>query len=111
MNQISILKSQLQSLYRNLLERAGTLPSPLVEQLGCPFLLFPGEGWPERKHRLLVVGQEPFDWRFENGKWGFENGNPPVSWPHDPLWSLEHVLDYGRRCGLDRAVEALPRAM
>ena len=92
------MESRLRSLYRDLLERVGKLPPPLVEKLGCPFLPFPNEGWSECKQRLLLVGQEPFEWTFEKGE-----GGPPMSWPHDRLTTLREVLDLGA----DRSVEAL----
>ncbi len=79
------MNDDLLHLYHKLRARAATLPTTLVERLGCPFLPFPRDRWHEASHRLLIVGQEPWEWGF-----GVENTNP---WPYPPIWSLSNFID------------------
>jgi Uracil DNA glycosylase superfamily len=78
--------NELRKLYSNLFSAATTLPQPLVDRLGCPFLPFPREAWCEATRRILVVGQEPFDYGFATGL--------NYSWPHPTIWSLPDALAY-----------------
>jgi hypothetical protein len=79
-------KARLLGIYRDLLARAPILTPSTVRRLGCPFFAFPRNRWFESKSRVLIVGQEPFEWGFNDGL--------HYDWPYPPLWSLEEVLAY-----------------
>lgn len=78
----------LLELYRQLLSRANQLPPQLRERLGCPFFPFPRDRWQQARHRILLVGQEPFEWGFNSGE--------HYPWPHPDLWTLPEALGYPR---------------
>jgi hypothetical protein len=100
-------RTGLLNIYQDLLSRAENLPTDLVKRLGCPFLPFPQDRWFLCTFPLLVVGQDPFDWGFENVKGSLADSNPLVSWQHPRLRSLAEVLAYCRRCGVHLCVEAI----
>jgi len=83
-------------LYKGLLSRAAQLPSQLRKRLGCPFFPFPRDNWQQADNRILLVGQEPFEWGFNSGE--------HYPWPHPDLWTLDEVLAY------PHSVEALTSA-
>ena len=87
---------QILELYGDLCSAAGRLPTELIDRLGCPFFPFPREKWYQSNHRILVIGQEPFEWGFEGGL--------HYEWPHPPIWSLKETLAYRQ------SVEALTSA-
>jgi hypothetical protein len=89
-------KARLLGVYRDLLARASLLQPSTVERLGCPFLIFPKDRWFESACRVLIVGQEPYEWGFNKGEY--------YPWPHPDLWTLKEVLDY------QQSVEALTEA-
>lgn len=91
-----MMDDDLLDLYRNLCSKAMHLPSPLVERLGCPFFPFPRGHWREAKKRIIVVGQEPYEWGFEAG-WHYP-------WEHPRLWTLGEAREY------PKSVEALTSA-
>jgi hypothetical protein len=84
----SIMNQELLDLYRELRSRAMLLPSSLAKKLGCPFLIFPRSKWYESIRRLLIVGQEPHDWRFPT------KDLYDAHWLHPELWCLKDFIDY-----------------
>jgi hypothetical protein len=85
--------NELRKLYQKLLSGP---PQSLVDRLGCPFLVLPRERWCQAARRVLLVGQEPWEWGF--------NAGLHYKWPHPALWYLKEALEYSR------SVEALTSA-
>lgn len=75
---------RLLQLYRALRDRTALLPANLVPRLGCPFLICPRDKWRGATQRVVIIGQEPFEWGFEAGL--------HYDWPYPPIWSLEDFI-------------------
>lgn len=96
MNNSDRMKNNLLTIYESLHKRAQKVPHDVAKNMGLPLLPFPRDRWFHSSNRLLIIGQETFEWYCNSEKF--------PDWPHCTLSNFIDFRNY------DKSIEALTYA-